>query len=237
MVKLSILIPSLRPKKLATLIHTIRQKTFVVYEIICIVKDKASFFADEEGNIFEHRIKVIEDLYLTGTTMAIRQGLEHATGEYVVTLSDDCEVGLYWADWMIRDMEEESILNPEIPLIGNFVVFDKKDRPSPIGEMPHIGYFGKQFSMFPIIKQSDIMKIGGYYSTEFNAFYSDPDLGIRLARNCGKIVNSQTARIFHPYNPDALHLYNKSEYFQKDEEIFKKKWSHLGEFKGCEVIK
>lgn len=231
MVKLSILIPSLRPKKLATLIHTIRQNTFVMYEIICIVKNKKYFFADEEGNNFEHRIHVIEDLYLTGTTMAIRQGLEHASGEFVVTLSDDCEVQPYWADYMIKEMEEESKLNPDISLIGNFVVYDKT------GTMPHIGYFGRQFSMFPIIKQSDIMKIGGYFSTEFNAFYSDPDLGVRLAEHGGKIINSNRATIFHPYNPDSLHLYNKSEYFQKDEEIFKKKWNHLGEFKGCEVIK
>lgn len=224
MIKLSIIIPSLRPQNLAKLVESIIANTFMSYEIIVI--GKKSHYNEEDFEKWNHKIYYIEDKYLIGTTKAIEQGLEKASGEYIVTLSDDCLVLQNWANNMLNFLEE----NPKKLLLGNFRVFDKT------GELGDIGYYNIPFSMFPFIKKENLEEIGGYFDTEFNAFYSDPDLGLRVEHSGGKTLTCPNAWIYHPYNPDVLHNYNKEQYFKKDEEKFLKKWEHLGEFKGCKRI-
>lgn len=227
--KLSIILPSLREKNLNKCLKSIYANSFTEYEVIVVGKFEHLFLLGGWWNLTDMEIKFIEDDRCIGTTYAIQKGLEQSSGEYIITLSDDAMVCPYWDYHMIRYLE--SFPKDKI-ILGNFRVYDHT------GEMPKIGYYGKQFSMFPIIKKSDIDKLGCYYSTEFNAFYSDPDLGLRLALEPnGIIVNCQTAFIYHIFNPDPQWLKSKSLYWDKDEELFKNKWKILGKFKGCEVIK
>jgi glycosyltransferase involved in cell wall biosynthesis len=226
--KLSIILPSLREDNLSKCLKSIYSGSHTDYEIIVVGKFEPLFLLGGWWNQQDLDIKFIEDDKCIGTTYAIQKGLEESSGEYVVALSDDALVCPHWDDYMIEFLE--SFPKDKI-VVGNFRVYNKN------GEANKIGYYGRQFSMFPIMRKSDIEKLGCYYSTEFNAFYSDPDLGIRVAEANGIIATYNSSFIYHPYNPDQLHLDNKSKYWQHDEDVFKKKWSHLGEFKGCEVIK
>lgn len=220
--KLSIIVPSQRIENMSKCNDAIKAGTFCDYEVI-LVSSKLHY-RDEET--IEKRINVFDDK-CTGTTYAIQKGLEEASGDYIVALSDDALVCPHWADHMINFLEKQP---KDKILLGNFRVFDHT------GEMGTIGYYGHPFSMFPIMRRADIEKVGGYFSTEFNAYYSDPDLGLRVATANGVCVTCPTAFIYHVYNPDQLHLDNKSKYWAKDEETFKKKWASLGAFTGCQKL-
>jgi glycosyltransferase involved in cell wall biosynthesis len=219
--KLSIILPSLRLENARKCINSIFCNSVLDFELIVIGTQNVI------GHIFEANKLILDDKCI-GTTYAIQKGLEQSSGEYIVTLSDDALVCPYWDEHMINFLE--SFPKDKI-VVGNFRVYDHT------GEMPVLGYYNRPFSMFPIIRKIDIDKLGCYYSQEFNAFYSDPDLGIRIAEANGTIITCKTAFIYHLYNPDQLHLDNKSKYWEHDEEVFKNKWQHLGAFKGCEVIK
>ena len=218
--KLSIILPSLRINNLDKCIDSILVNSYTKPEIILVGTQEIL------NSQWENCIEV-EDNKCIGTTYAIQKGLERAIGEYVVTLSDDCRVAPHWDDHMIKQLD---ICENKL-VLGNFRVFDHT------GEMPRIGYYGRQFSMFPIMRREQLKSFGDYYSQEFKAFYSDPDLGMRLHEAKGQIINCSTAFIYHVYNPDAIMENNKQRYWKKDEETFIKKWGHLGDFKGCEEIK
>ena len=219
--KTSIIIPTLRFQNAIDCINSIKLNTFCDYEIIVITSEELFYKFIGIPKSF-----VIQDNKCIGTTYAIGLGLAEATGDYVICLSDDCLVCPYWLDHMVYFLEKQP---KEKIVVGNFRVFDST------GEMGTIGYYGRPFSMFPIISRKNLDKLGCYYSKEFNAYYSDPDLGMRVYEN-GFVKTCQTAFIYHPYNPDLLHLKNKNKYFKQDEETFIKKWGHLGVFNGCENI-
>lgn len=217
--KLSIILPSLRLNKVLRCLKTIRNNSFSNYEII-LVGNENIYEAVPIADWF------IKDDKCIGTTFAIGLGLEQAIGDYIVTLSDDALVCPHWDDHMINRLEQYK----NNLIIGNFDVFDHT------GSLNKIGYYGIQFSPFPILKRVTIDKLGLYYSTDFNAFYSDPYLGIKLHQAGGKIINVPEAKIYHVYNPDTLHLKNKEKYWAKDEETFKEKCKDLGNFTGCQNL-
>lgn len=227
-IKLSIILPSLRENNLNKCLKCIYSNSFTNYEVIVVGNFEPLFLLGGWWNQTNLNIKFIDDDKCIGTTYAIQRGFEKATGEYIVTLSDDALVCPHWDDHMIAFLEKQPTNKI---VLGNFRVYDHT------GEMPKIGYYNRQFSMFPILKKSDIEKLGIYYSTEYNAFYSDPDLGMRVSEANGLIANCNTAIIYHIFNPDEGWLQRKENYMQRDEELFKSKWSHLGEWKGCEKIK
>jgi len=218
-IKLSIILPSLRPEKLKELLWSIETYTFIKYELIFII-DSLQNFSFLENITLEPYLKNVTILFddkKTGTVYPIGLGLEKSQGEYIVTLSDDCLVTPCWADEMYDFMKSQ---DQSIPLLGNFRVYDTKNEYGPIG------YYGKIFSMFPFIKKTDIDKIGGYYLLDFNAHYADPDLGMRVWNMGGKVISCPHAWIFHIWNGDKLHQDNYNKYFKKDEEVFTNKWSN-----------
>lgn len=218
--KLSIILPSLRLENARKCINSIFCNSVLDFELIIIGNTEVL------NSIFEEDKLILDDKCI-GTTYAIQKGLEQSSGEYIVTLSDDALVCPYWDEHMINFLET---FPKDKIVVGNFRVYNKN------GEANKIGYYGKQFSMFPIIRSSDIKKLGCYYSTEFNSYYSDPDLGIRISEANGIIANCKSAFIYHKFNPDNIYNLNKERYWEHDEKVFKNKWNHLGEFKGCEII-
>lgn len=227
MLKLSIILPSLRENNLSECLRSIHANSSIELEIIVVGKFEPLFLLGNWWDIEGLDVKYIEDDKCIGTTYAIQKGLEQATGEYIVTLSDDAIVCPHWDKHMINFLEKQ---DNSVPLIGNFNIFDAT------GFLGQLGYYNIPFSPFPIIKRKDIEKINLYYSTDFYSFYSDPFLGITLYEKGGRIINCKEALIYHSYNPDILHLNNKSKYWQHDEEVFKKKCKHLGEFTGCQHL-
>ena len=225
--KLSIILPSVKSKELYKCIQSIVQNTTINYELF-IISDYRIIsnldFKQYIGQSFNGEI--IEDVFLDGPVGAINQALPYAKGEYIVTLSDDCLVTPNWASNMISFLEKLYFKNA----IGSFRVFDET------GELGDIGYYGRSFSLFPFMRRDMIHTINGYYSNEYNAFYSDPDLGIRAWQYGKGVYTCPNAFIYHKYNPDIVHISNKSKYFLKDEEIFRKKWDWLGEWNNCQKI-
>lgn len=221
--KLSIIIPTLRLYNFSKLLTNIELNSNIDTEIIVVTNEEIKNLYTGHTNTSLHF--VIDDKQI-GTTYAIGQGLNATTGNYILTLSDDCLIAPNAFEYMLNALEKHK----NDLVIGNFNVYDRT------GFLPKIGYYGRQFSPFPILSRKNLERLKTYYSTEYNAFYSDPDLGVRLVEMGGFIVNVPIALIYHPYNPDELHKNNKSKYFQRDEDIFVNKWKHLGEFKGCEKI-
>jgi glycosyltransferase involved in cell wall biosynthesis len=223
MTKLSIILPSLRFNNLFHCIQSIQINTSLPYEILIITSPDIATAIKMDTN---SNVRVFIDEKCTGPVAAINQAVTEITGDYVVSLSDDCRVCPGWDKHMINFLQSQ---DNNCVILGNFRVYDSS------GEMPSIGYYGRQFSMFPIISKKHLDILSTYYSPEYNAFYSDPDLGMRVYE-IGKVVTCPTAFIYHPYNPDELHKINKTQYFQSDEKIFINKWSHLGTFRGCEKV-
>lgn len=219
--KLSIILPSMRPKQIEDCLWSIMEYTFLPYEIILIVDEIKNFLPIinkiNHNPAYLKNIIILKDTIKNGTVYPINLGLKYAQGEYIVTLSDDARVTPCWADEMYDYLQKQ---DQSIPLLGNFRVYDNKEEYGPIG------YFGKIFSMFPFIKKTDIDKVGGYYLSDFNAHYADPDLGMRTWNCGGKVITCPYAWIYHTYNGDKLHKDNYNKYFKKDEETFTKKWGN-----------
>ena len=216
--KLSIILPTLRIDNAKRCIQAINANTYIEHEIIIV--STAEILNCLGG------VGVVDDKCI-GTTYAISNGLEKVSGEWVVTLSDDAIPCPHWVGHMITILDKQP---KDKIVLGNFEVFDHT------GTMPHIGYYGKQFSMFPIMRQEDIKKLGVYYSTDFNSFYSDPNLGMEVAKAHGEVINVPTAKIYHVFNPDEMWKNSKAKYWEHDELLFKERWGYLGEWKNCEVI-
>lgn len=218
-IKLSIILPSLKPKALEECLSSILEYTFLDYELILIIDDikNFSFLNKIKPQYYLKEIKILFDDKKIGTVYPIGLGLEKCEGEYIVSLSDDARLTPCWADEMYDYLKKQ---DQSIPILGNFRVYDNK------GEYGPIGYFGKIFSMFPFIKKTDIDKIGGYYLPEYNAHYADPDIGMRTWAYNGKVITCPYSWIYHTYNGDQVHISNYNRYFKKDEEIFAKKWGN-----------
>jgi len=226
MYKLSIILPTLRYSLAVHCITAIEFNSCSDYEII-VVSSPTIIHQLQATALPLAKCKFIIDYSMNGPIAAINAGLKHCFGEYIVTLSDDCRVAPFWDSHMITFLKAQP---KDQIILGNFKVYDHT------GVMPTIGYFGRPFSMFPIISRENLNILGEYYSPVFNAYYSDPDLGLRVAE-IGYVRTCPTAFIYHVFNSDSLHTENKHRYWQRDEEIFIKKWGHLGKFQGCEIIK
>ena len=170
MPKISIILPTLRTTNALDCIHSIEVNSYTNYEIIIVSsQDVITYLRGSNCNL--STIKFVTDFKQIGTTYAINLGLKVASGEYIVTLSDDSRPCPHWDDHMIKFLEAQP---KDHIVLGNFRVFDST------GEMPAIGYYGRQFSMFPILSKENLDILGTYFSEDFNAFYSDPDLGMRV---------------------------------------------------------
>lgn len=158
-----------------------------------------------------------------GPIFAINKCLPKTKGEYIVTLSDDARVLPKWYENMLSFMQENE-KTFDGPLIGNFRIYNDS------GELGDIGYYNHAFSCFPFIKRETIDKLGGYYSPEYHAYFSDPDLGMRCFAKGGKVITCPNAWIFHCGNSDPLYVSNHLKYMKEDETTFRKKWDYLGTY-------
>lgn len=218
-IKLSIILPSLKPKQLEECLYSILEYTFLPFELVFVIDDieNFQFLKKLTPEYFLKKVTILFDTKKIGTVYPINLGLEKCVGEYIVTLSDDARVTPCWADEMYDFLQKQ---DQSKPLLGNFRVYDKN------GEYGPIGYLGNMFSMFPFIKRSDIDKVGGYYLSEYNAHYGDPDLGMRVWKANGQVITCPYAWIYHVSNWDMVHKSNYDRYFAKDEVIFAKKWAN-----------
>ena len=222
--KTSIILPTLRLQNALDCINAVKANTYTPYELLIIT-------SEEIARVFPTNIvpdlKIIIDDKCIGTTYPINLGLKQSTGDYIVTLSDDARVCPHWLDHMLNFLEKQP---KDQIILGNFRVFQESH------EMAAIGYFGLEFAMFPILSRENLNKIGIYYSEDFFAFFSDPFLGITVAEKGGRVLTCPTAFIYHPPNSDTIHNGNQSRFWRHDEDMFIKKCSHLGPFRGCEII-
>gem|GEM_PF-4752175 len=151
----------------------------------------------------------------SGVVEAVNAGYRNSSGDIVMTISDECRFYRGWLDEMVRQLEDDTILSP---LVSPYSPFH---------------YYGKTFSPFPFLKRSLVERIGvGYlFDPSYKCYYADPDLSLRVIEAGGRVKVCEKAEVFHPYVPDQIHVSNKNSYVEQDREVFKRRWSHLGEFK------
>lgn len=209
MKELSIIIPSLRRNELECCLESIRLNTTDVdYEVIVV-----SPFGPWE----KHRNVVwVEEKERSGVVSAVISGEKKASGMYITTLSDEARVLRGWAKNMITFLRQQ----PDVRVIGNFRVVD-------FGEQMQFFYYGRLFSIFPFARKSFIDSLGGLFSSEYKAFYADPDLGVRCWESGGQVITCPNAFIQHPYILDNINRENRLLYEEDDKKTFIRRWGHL----------
>ncbi len=157
--KISITLPTLFPELAYQAIQAIHAHTLAVdYEVIVV----------SPHEIRGPRILWVREDSPRGNSAAHALGYRHATGDFVVALSDDVAVSPFWINNLLDfTLERERHLHDAPFVVG-------------MRSWGHLGtVFGLYYANFPVARRATLDAIGGYFSEEFLAHFADPDLSLR----------------------------------------------------------
>jgi len=208
---ISIIIVNLNGKKwLKGLFESVLASDYPRDKLEVILVDNGS--TDGSVNFVKERIrngaklKIIQNRRNLGWSPANNQGIEAATGEIIVCLSNDMEVDPKWLKEIVRVMEAGS--NIGIIQCNSLSIWDKKTPDSGMNYLDRFGYaysytsLGKPFEVFFAegmafaVKREVIEKVGmldGYYFME----YDDMDFSWRACLAGYKVFFVPTAKVYH----------------------------------------
>lgn len=203
---ISVLLPTVRPHKLATCLPCIGPACGTVpYEVVIVADFAAEVVPPCCQWIVRERRGVVD---------AVNLACAAAQGEY----------------WFL--FNDESVLSPRaLETLHRHAVMDPGTLWTVNHQPPYaFVYYGKPFAPFPFAHRDLIAKIGGLLDPVYRGFYSDPDLSMR-AHAAGvaiKVVSS--AVLQHNNQHDAMHQHAVNTYLAADRATFQARWNHLGEF-------
>lgn len=214
---ISVILPSIRRHLINNCVQSILNATSKQsqhdLEIICICDYAPTHYIAALSPI----ITWLFNVERKGVVDANIKGYNAAQGDYVMTISDEAK--LYPGS------------------LDHLEAFCKKHDNNVLTSPAHIPYFpffyyGKWFAPFPFAHRSVIEKVGGLFLPEYKCFYADPDLSLRAYENGVPVLECDNAMIHHPNDMACVaHQHNVKAYVEADRETFKKRWTHLGEFK------
>lgn len=215
--QLSVLLPSLRPEQLAECLPAIHKAAEGLdYEII-VVCDTATA---EQANTTDRpdlaeRLAYYIEAERRGPIAAILDAAAQATGDYFFVLSDEDRLHplaltkLHLRAELARSLDKHVIHCPWF------------------GQLPGWRYYNRVFPPFPFIHRDLAKELGGLFDPAYSAHFADPDLGMRAAESGVEVRLHGDLGLTHKNPQNALHTYNREQYYDRDEATFRAKWAHL----------
>lgn len=178
--------------------------------------------AREITDDLRNRIIWVSEREPQGIVNAVNRGFKVSSGEYINTLSDECECEEKWAFYMLEFLKTHTI-----NVMGAFNV--KPFNP--------FQYFGRIFSPFPFINRKFLKTVfkneNVFLCPEYKSFYADPDLSMRVWAAGGQVIQVKHAVIHHPHIQDEIHKRGHENFHLSDREIFIRIWEQVfGSFTG-----
>jgi len=212
MKQLTIGIASIFPDKLKKCLDLVTAFTNNIdYEIIVcgtqevepIVKmySNARFILDKDNN----------------AVLAYQRTLENSLGEYFAILNDDNYVTQNWAENMLKFLAPHK---NEKNVCGVFRMFSEPGR--------EISPFALDIGLYPTIfcmKTAELKELGGL-DRGYKMWFIDPDLGMRIWKNGGKVLLCPNSIVFHEQELNKNREERMSKYWEHDEQKFESYWGY-----------
>ena len=217
MPKISIIIPNWNQfSLLATCLESLQTQTFREFETIVVDNGSTDGSPASVKNQFPW-VRLIELETNTGFATANNIGLEHATGEYIVTLNNDTRAEPDWLEELVKPVEND----PQIGMVGSRTcVWDSPDIIDTLGGricrdgMSRGAFRGQSFSslnlpdLVPILYPSpcaalyrrSMLDEVGFFDDDFFAYAEDTDLGLRARWMGWEAVAATNAIVHHLYS-------------------------------------
>jgi len=216
MYKVSILIPSMRPKEIRRCINSIHETIKdIEYEIIVISPLNLEKELIKNGSV--KHIKFIKETKREGTTKGIEIGYKNSIGEYIFVIPDDTVLQTDCIKNLLKFSEEHK---EELFLTG--------PRGSNLWEIEcEETIYGKYYPCNPFIKRVDVEKLGYLFDIEYKNYFQDPDLALRVLHNNGKVEICKDAWCSNHVVLDKLTEERVIENFDDDFNKFTEKWHSI----------
>lgn len=203
--KLSVTLPSLFPELLQHSLPALYQAAPDGVELEILVV--APFKVQGPG------IKWIQESEARGNCFAHHTAWRYATGDYVLTLSDD---------FMVAPGSLQSALE-------QVIAGEDRHFPFSVGLHHQAGIagtvFGIYYPYFPLMSRRSVEAVGGYFSTDYAAHFGDVDLALRVWSGGGRcelcLEAGITGLVRQGNIPEAIH---RSTARIRDLETFVRRW-------------
>lgn len=209
--KVSLILPSIVPELLDRALENIYATAEMEdYEIIVV----------SPFEVRKPRVVWVPETELRGVIAAHAAAYAVATGDILAALSDDVTWEPGWLARVVDFVESREKLY--FPYASGFVVLVDDNRFGIATTM-----YGYYYPTWTAISRRSVEAIGGYFSTEFYAAFSEADLGLRIWEKGGRCELCPTARLRLIPNrneeyPVATHGQRR---FAADQQTFLAKWS------------
>lgn len=211
---ISILLPTIRPANIMDTLLNLSYANKGEYEIIVVADFPAPAYIKDDPRIFW----VFEN-HRQGPVDAVNKAFLLAQGEYVFVMNDESKLEVGALD-LLKNRYEINTLQLLTP--------------KHIPYFPFI-YYGKIFAAFPFMNRRTLQVLNNdefVFDPTYKAFYADPDLSLRAYENNIPVHIIEEAILIHNNDwHEEGHQDNVKKYLNHDQEVFKNRWSHLGEFK------
>ena len=227
MPQLTIGIPSIFPDKLDKCINSIITHTANIdYEIIVCGTPEVELVVSKYPNtkfiLDKERIPVLGNQRI----------LENSLGEYYILLNDDCVVTENWARNMLDFLAQ---YKNERYVCGVFRIYSEPGR--------EIQPFALDIGLYPTffcMKTSELKELGGF-DRGYKMWFIDPDIGMRIWKNGGKVLLCPNSIIYHEQEINENRKERMSKYWEQDEKKFESYWGYKLRYRNennnkCNII-
>lgn len=211
---ISILLATIRPHLVERCFASIRPAAGrVPYEVVIVADFDPFHIAGFSLEDLEHCTWMMRER--EGVVVAVNQAVSMARGTHWFLYNDESTLD----DGALEQLYCASIKEPRA-LLG----------PQHVPEFNFV-YYGRQFIPFPFAHRELYAELGGVFDPAYKCFYADPDLSMRAYANDipVKIVNGAIIR--HHNAHDFAHAVNVTTYLHDDQQAFRRRWDHLGQFR------
>ena len=222
---------------IARVLEGIRKHTSQLYEIIVV--DNGSTDGTYEYLRKQADIKIIRNAYNAGCSTGRNQGLEVATGDYIVFLDSDQMVNKYWLDTAIKIFDTE----PNVGAISWAAGWMTLDRLTvALQDMPSAGMLGR-FSNSDYREDVAYLGTGGLITTRkiafevggFDTFYNpttfeDTDFSFKIKEKGYRILYCPKIYLIHEPHGSIKKIKDYMGIFTRNKEYFYKKWKKHPEY-------
>src|SRR5882757_10109895 len=202
--KVSIILPSLRPKlAMQSLLAIERCSRGADYEVIMV-----SPFEPPGPHV-----TWIRETEARGNAAAHHQGYPAATGDYIVHLSDDVLPVPGWLDELTHRIDERERVHFPFVLGLQVALFQFST------------VYGRYFAIFLALSRRSAEAIGGTFSTDYVAHFADADISMRAWHRGGRCENSDRPLLYYvPLERFFAISRHKQSSLERDCKTFVTKW-------------
>jgi len=202
--KVSIILPSLRPKlAMQSLLAIERCSRGADYEVIMV-----SPFEPPGSHV-----TWIREAEARGNAAAHYQGYQAATGDYIVHLSDDVLPVPGWLDELTHRIDKRERVH--FPFVLGLQV----------ARFQFSTVYGRYFANFLALSRRSAEAIGGTFSTDYVAHFADADISMRAWHTGGRCESSGRPLLYYvPLERFFAISRHKQSSLERDCKTFVTKW-------------